>query len=122
MAKTYNWEVKETVTVGGDLDLEGISEELRRLEEASVENNSAKAETREITHKVSLTYSNLTGKAVITIDSDRFDISSKPLSLKGTSQMFRLGEMAAIIDFPKKGEPDIVIDGVCVRSGKPYNG
>jgi hypothetical protein len=34
--------------------------------------------------------------------------------------MFRLGAMGAILDFPKKGDPDIVIDGKYVSSGKPY--
>ena len=63
----------------------------------------------------------LTGKAIITIDGDEFNISTRPFGLKGTNQVFRLGEMAAIIDFPKKGEPDIVIDGKYVRSGKNYN-
>ncbi len=91
MAKKYNWEIKESTE-----------------------------ETAEIIHNVSLVCSMLTGKAVITIDGDEYNISAKPFSLRGTNQMFRLGEMAAIIDFPKKGEPDIVIDGVCVRSGKPY--
>ena len=92
MAKKYSWEIKETAEDG-----------------------------KEILHKVSLVCSNLTGKAIITIDGDEFNISTKPFSLKGTNQMFRLGDMAAIVDFPKKGAPDIVIDGVCVRSGKTYN-
>ena len=76
---------------------------------------------KEIAHTVSLECSTLTGKAIITIDDDSFDISVKPFALKGTSQMFRLGNMAALIVFPKKGEPDIVIDGKYVRSGKDYN-
>ena len=75
---------------------------------------------KEIAHTVSLECSTLTGKAIITIDGDSFDISAKPFSLKGTSQMFRLGSMAALIVFPKKGEPDIAIDGKLVRSGLPY--
>lgn len=97
MAKKYEWEINEQVT--------------------NVE--TEKEET--VTHKVSLVCSNLTGKAIITIDGDEFNISVKPFGLKGTNQMFRLGEMAAIIDFPKSGEPDIVIDGKYVRSGKSYN-
>ena len=96
MAKTYTWEIKESIE----------NEESGKLEE--------------VTHSVSLLCSALTGKAVITIDGDEFDISTKPLGLKGTNQMFRLGEKAAILDFPKKGEPDIVIDGICCRSGKAY--
>ena len=98
MAKTYTWEIKEP--------------------EWDIEKDEPTG--NEITHKVSLTCSMLTGKAIINIDGDEFDISGKPLSLRGTNQMFRLGEMAAILDFPKKGAPDIVIDGICVRSGKSY--
>lgn len=69
-------------------------------------------------HKVSLTYSMLTGKAIVNIDGDEFDISVGFLKLRGTSQVFKLGEDAAILDFPKKGAPDIYIDGVGVNSGK----
>lgn len=97
MAKKYEWEIDEQV-----INVETEKEET-------------------VTHKVSLVCSNLTGKAIITIDGDEFNISVKPFGLKGTNQMFRLGEMAAIIDFPRSGEPDIVIDGKCVRTGKPYN-
>ena len=97
MAKTYNWEIEELTT-----NIETEAEET-------------------VIHKVSLVYSNLTGKAVITIDGDEFNISSRPFGLKGTNQVFRLGDMAAIIDFPKQGEPDIVVDGKYVRSGKAYN-
>lgn len=69
-------------------------------------------------HKVSLVYSMLGGKAVVTIDGDEFDISTGFGKLRGTSQVFKLGEVAAILDFPKKGAPDIYIDGVGVNSGK----
>lgn len=69
-------------------------------------------------HNVSLTYSMLTGKAIVNIDGDEFDISVGFLKLRGTSQVFKLGEDAAILDFPKKGAPDIYIDGVGVNSGK----
>ena len=96
MAKNYNWEIEEQVT-----NIETEKEET-------------------VIHKVSLLCSNLSGKAIITIDGTEFDISVKPFGLKGTNQVFRLGEMAAMIDFPKKGEPDIVLDGKYVRSGKPY--
>ena len=72
-------------------------------------------------YEASLVCSYLTGKAVITIDDSEFDISTRPFGLKGTNQMFRLGDMAAIIDFPKSGEPDIIIDGNYVRTGKEYN-
>ena len=69
-------------------------------------------------HKVSLVYSMLTGKAVVTIDGDEFDISVGFLKLRGTSQVFRLGDEAALLDFPKKGIPEVYIDGVGVNSGK----
>lgn len=96
MAKKYTWEIDEQV-----INVETEKEET-------------------VTHKVSLVCSNLTGKAVITIDGDEFDISVRPFGLKGTNQVFRLGDMAAIIDFPKSGEPDIVINGKYVRSGEDY--
>ena len=96
MAKNYSWEIEEQVT-----NIETEKEET-------------------VIHKVSLLCSNLSGKAIITIDGTDFDISVKPFGLKGTNQVFRLGDMAAMIDFPKKGEPDIVVDGKYVRSGKPY--
>lgn len=74
----------------------------------------------EVEHKVSLTYSMLFGKAIITIDGDIFDISAGFGKLRGTNQLFKLGESAAVIDFPKKGIPEIYIDGVGVKSGKRY--
>ena len=74
----------------------------------------------EVEHKVSLTYSMLLGKAIITIDGDEFDISTGFGKLRGTNQLFKLGDSAAIIDFPKKGAPEIYIEGVGVRSGKKY--
>ena len=73
-------------------------------------------------HKVSLLYSMLTGKAIVTIDGDEFDISAGFGKLRGTSQVFRLGEEAAMLDFPKRGKPDIYIDGVGVNSGAKYSG
>ena len=63
MAKNYKWEFNETN-----------------------ENNE------EILHSVSLVCSMLTGKAIITIDGDEYDISVKPFSLRGTNQVFRLGD------------------------------
>ena len=53
----------------------------------------------ETPHKVVLTCSPLTGKAIITIDGTEFNISVRPLTLRGTQQMFRLGEMPAGSDF-----------------------
>ena len=72
-------------------------------------------------HEVSLEYSMLIGKAIINIDGDSFDISTGFLRLRGTSQVFRLGESPAILDFPKKGKPDVIFDGVYLGSGKQYN-
>ena len=89
MAKKYFWEINELTEESGN-----------------------------ITHKISLLCSNFTGKAIITIDGDEYDISVKPFSLKGTNQMFRLGEMAALIDFPKKGDPTVIIDGEAVSAKK----
>ena len=63
------------------------------------------------THTVALTCSNLTGKAIVTIDGDEYDISVKPFGLKGTNQVFRIGECPAVLDFPKKGEPTVTVDG-----------
>ncbi len=82
MAKKYNWKVEEITS-----------------------ENEAKI------HGISLVCSRLTGKAVITIDGDEFDISVKPFSLRGTSQVFRLGEQAATIEFPKSGEPILSVGG-----------
>jgi hypothetical protein len=87
MAKIYTWETTETVL----------------CEETEQEQS--------VTHTVSLRFSNLTGKAKITIDGTEFDISTRPLGLRGTNQMFRLGEQAAMLDFPKKGAPRILVDG-----------
>ena len=72
-------------------------------------------------HKVALDYCMLTGKAIVEIDGDKFDISTGFFKLRGTSQVFRLGESQAILDFPKKGKPDVIFDGVYLGSGKQYN-
>ena len=88
MAKKYYWEIPENET-----DIE-TGEETGNI----------------ITHKIELTCSNLTGKVVITIDGDSFNISEKPFSIKKMEQMFRLGEMPALISFDKKGVPIIRID------------
>ncbi len=72
-------------------------------------------------HKVSLEYGMLTGKAIVEIDGDKFDISTGFFKLRGTSQVFKLGEKQAILDFPKKGNPDVVVDGIYLNSGKNYN-
>lgn len=69
-------------------------------------------------HEVSLDYSMFLGKAIIKIDGDSFDISTGPFRLRGTSQVFRLGESQAIINFPSRGKPTIVFDGETVDPEK----
>ena len=71
-------------------------------------------------HTVYLKYSMMMGKAIVTIDGDEFDISTGFGKLKGTNQMFRLGDTAALLDFPNKGVPEVYIDNVGVNSGKRY--
>ena len=83
MAKLYKWEINEPSEEDGGED---------------------------ILHTVSLKCSMLSGKAIVTIDGTEFNISTRPFALRGTNQMFRLGEMAALLDFPKKGSPAIIID------------
>lgn len=82
MAKNYKWEVTEKLE-NGDTTV----------------------------HEVTLLCSNLTGKAIVKIDGDEYDISVKPFGLKGTNQMFRLGDMPAVLDFPKKGDPTVSVNG-----------
>ena len=72
-------------------------------------------------HKVSLEYSMLFGKAIVEINGDKFDISTGIFRLRGSSQVFRLGETQAILDFPRKGKPDVVVDGIYQHSKKAYN-
>lgn len=80
------------------------------IEEAETDAESGEFTGSMITHKVELVCSKLTGKAVITINGTKFDISEKPFSLAGTQQMFRLGDMPAQITFNKKGDPTIMAD------------
>lgn len=80
----YTWNIKETIQT-----------------EENEESN--------IMHTVALSCSFVTGRAIITIDGDEYNISTKPFKLRGTSQMFRLGEMPAVIDFPKSGKPAVKI-------------
>ena len=82
MGKIYKWEMTETLEDGG-----------------------------ECAHAITLKCSNFTGKAIINIDGDEYDISAKPFGLKGTNQVFRLGELPALLDFPKKGAPTVTVDG-----------
>lgn len=88
MAKKYFWEIPEDET-----DIE-----------------TGELTGNKITHKIELTCSNLTGKILISIDGTEFDISEKPFSLKKVEQIFRLGEMPAILRFDKKGVPNITAD------------
>lgn len=88
MAKKYYWEIPENETDFETGELTG----------------------NVITHKIELTCSNLTGKIIITIDGTEFNISEKPFSLRKVEQMFRLGEMPAMISFDNKCTPIIRID------------
>ena len=88
MAKKYYWEIPEDET---DFETGELTGNI-------------------ITHKIELTCSNLTGKIIINIDGTEFDISEKPFSLKKVEQMFRLGEMPAMISFDKKCIPSIKVD------------
>ena len=88
MAKKYYWEIPENET-----DIE-TGEETGNV----------------ITHKIELVCSNLTGKILITIDGTQFNISEKPFSIKKMEQMFRLGELPALISFNNQGSPVIRID------------
>ena len=66
---------------------------------------------REEKHTVELEYGMISGKAIVTIDEDRFDISVKPFRLRGSNQIFKLGEEMAILDFPQKGAPQVIVGG-----------
>lgn len=87
MAKIYEWETTETTV------------------------NEETEEELQVPHTVLLRCSLWTGKASITIDGTTFDISTHPFGLRGTNQVFRLGEQAAMLDFPKKGTPNVIVDG-----------
>lgn len=69
-------------------------------------------------HEVSLEYNMLLGKAIVGIDGDKFDISTGFMKLRGTSQVFKLGDKQAILDFPKKGKPDVIFDGESLNARK----
>ena len=93
MAKKYYWEVEEAQT--------------------DIETGEPTGEM--ITHKIELKCSKITGKAVVAINGVKFDISEKPFSLAGTEQMFRLGDMPALLSFKKKGAPTITVDGQIIE-------
>lgn len=96
MAKKYYWEI----------------------EEAETDTESGEPTGNTLTHRVELVCSKLTGKALITINGTKFDISEKPFSLGGTQQMFRLGDMPAQISFNKKGAPTITVDNQVFEAKK----
>ena len=78
--------------------------------------NEPQENAEPVEHTVTLSCSFITGKALIGIDGDEYDISVKPFSLRGTSQVFRLGEEAAVIEFPKKGEPRVLVEGEIIQT------
>lgn len=96
MAKKYYWEIEEEET----------------------DTESGEPTGNMLIHKVELVCSNLTGKAVITINGTKFDISEKPFSLSGTEQMFRLGGMPALLSFKRKGAPTITVDNQVFEAKK----
>lgn len=88
------------------------------IEEAETDAESGELTGNMLTHRVELICSKLTGKAIITINGTRFDISEKPLCLGGTQQVFRLGDMPAQITFNKKGAPTITVDNKEISPNK----
>lgn len=73
-------------------------------------------------HTVTLRFSRLTGKTVVTIDGAAFNISHAPFYyFKERREIFRLAEeKQAILVIPRVGAPDIVVDRKFVGSGKAY--
>lgn len=96
MAKKYYWEIEE--------------------EETDAESGELTGNIR--THKVELVCSNFTGRAIVTINGMEFNISEKPFSLAGTAQMFKLGDMAAVLSFKKKGAPTVTVEGKTIEAAK----
>ncbi len=94
MAKKYYWEIEE--------------------DETDLETGEPTGEKK--LHKLSVVCSKLTGKIKVTINGAEFDISEKPFSLGGVEQVFRLGDMAAILRFSKSGVPSIIIDNQVIPS------
>ena len=88
MAKKYCWEIEETL----------------------VDEESGEASGDVKLHKIELTCSNFSGKAIVKINGTEFNISEKPFKLAGSEQVFRLGDMAALLSFSKKSAPTITID------------
>ena len=73
-------------------------------------------------HTVTLRFSRLTGRTLVTIDGSEFNISHAPFYYrKERREIFRLGEeKQAILVIPRFGTPDIVVDRKFVGSGKQY--
>ncbi len=73
-------------------------------------------------HKVTLCFSRLSGRTIVTIDGNEFNISHAPFYyLKERREIFRLAEeKQAILVIPRVGAPDIVVDRKFVGSGKAY--
>ena len=77
------------------------------------------------THTVTLRFSRLSGKTLVSIDGGtEFNISHFPLYyLRERHEIFRLAEeKQAILVIPKPfGSPDIVVDRKFVGSGQDYH-
>ena len=94
MSKKYYWEIEETL----------------------IDEESGEATGEIKLHKIELVCSNFTGKAIVKINGAEFNISEKPFKLAGSEQAFRLGDMAAMLSFPKKSSPTITIDNEIISS------
>ena len=75
--------------------------------ETDIETGEATGNT--VVHTVSLSYSYLSGKAVVSIDGTDFNISERPLALKGTEQLCRIGDSPALLRFEGK-MPTITVE------------
>ena len=77
--------------------------------EPELDEQTGEATGNTVTHTILLIYSYLSGKAIVEIDGTKFNISERPFALKGTEQVFRLGESAALLRFESK-EPSVTVD------------
>lgn len=71
-----------------------------------------------ITHTISLKCSYISGKAIVVIDGTQFDISERPFALRGTEQVFRLGDSAALLRF-EKDTPTVTVDDQALTPCNP---
>ncbi len=73
-------------------------------------------------HTVRLSFSRLTGKTLVAIDGEDFNISHAPFYyMKERREIFKISdEKQAILVIPRIGAPDIVVDRRFVGSGKQY--